>query len=236
MKLVIKHKKNSNQSNKQTVSDKSTPKFQNTIADKPSGTVLPIHSDTISSKAKVIPEQRLVQVADTLNSSKKTLKDSLQTSDRKGYLTLFSDPIAQDNKSTFFMRVINFYLESGILIKAIIFLNLFFLFSSILLAIYLIYRRIRQGYIKFKQMKCQDRYRDFITDWLYEEHPAHIPASLIKELKDSVYRDVFTSELLSLHNNLTGESADKLIELFHLAGFTKYSIQKVRRPFWHLKA
>jgi hypothetical protein len=236
MKLIIRHRKNSNQNNKQTGADKPAPKFQNAIVGLPSHTILPIRSDTISSKVNLISEKSLAQLPNILNSSKKTLKDSLLTTDRRGYFTLFSDPIDQGDKTTFFKRVLNFYLESGILIKAIIFLNLFFLFSSILLATYLIYRRIRQGYIKFKQMKCQDRYRDFITDWLYEEHPARIPQSLIKELKDNVYRDVFTSELLSLHNNLTGESADKLIELFHMAGFTKYSIQKVRRPFWHLKA
>ena len=222
MKLIIKHR--------------GSDKLINPVSKKPTHIVIPVPSDTISSKAKQIPEKSLARLSDTLYSSKRILKDSLQTSDRKGYFTLFSDPIAQNNKSTFFKRVLNFYLESGILIKAIIFLNLFFLFSSIMLATYLIYRRIRQGYIKFKQLKCQDRYRDFITDWLYEEHPERIPESLIRELKDNVYRDVFMSELLSLHNNLTGESADKLIELFHLAGFTKYSIQKVHRPFWHLKA
>jgi hypothetical protein len=42
--------------------------------------------------------------------------------------------------------------------------------------------------------------------------------------------------LLSLQNNLTGESADKLVNLFHLAELDKYAIQKVNSFFWHIKA
>src|ERR1035437_2488871 len=108
MKLIIRHKRNSNQNNPLSNNPQITDHRQKT-------------------KTKLIPEKSLAQLPGTLNSSKKTLKDSLQTSDRKGYLMLFSDPITQDSKSTFFERVLNFYLESGILIKAIIFLNLFFL-------------------------------------------------------------------------------------------------------------
>jgi len=226
------------QNNKQTVKNKSTPKFENAIAGFPAHVVIPVPSDTISSKEELTSEKKgLTQLPDTSKYSEKVaLKDSLQTSDRKVFLPIYSDPLVEVSKSTFFKKVLNFYFESGFLIKAIIFLNMLFLITSIILAIWLIYRRIWLGYIKFKQMKCQDRYRDFITDWLYEEHSTSVPESLIKELKDSVYRDVFTSELLSLHNNLTGESAEKLIELFHLAGFKKYSIQKVHRSFWHMKA
>jgi hypothetical protein len=218
MKLIIKQSNGTNQTN----ASGTNPRLINPGQ----------KSDKISSKSNLTSEKSLIRLPDTSYTLKAPLRDSLQT----GFLPLFSDPLVQENKSTFFRKVLHFYLESGILIKSIIFLNLFFLISSILLAAWLIYRRIWLGYIKFKKMKCQDRYRDFIMDWLYEENTVTVPESLIKELKDNVYRDVFTSELLSLHNNLTGESAEKLIDLFHLAGFKKYSIQKVNRSFWHLKA
>jgi hypothetical protein len=197
---------------------------------------------TIESKTKDTLTSSSGQIAfkgldSTLEPSKKTQPvDSAQTASQSLFLPLLSDPVPQNVQLTFFQKAFHFYIDSSYLIKAIIFLNLFFLISSIFLALWLIYRRLKLEYIKYKKMKCQDRYRDFITDWLYEEHKNSVPVSLIKELKDSIYRDVFTSELLSLHNNLTGESAQKLIELYHLAGFRKYSIQKVRRSFWNIKA
>jgi len=160
-----------------------------------------------------------------------------ETVDAKGkvYLPLLSEPVVA-NKQSFYDIFLHFYRKANYLIKIVLFLNLFFLASVISMLIVILYRRFKDSYVDFKRTKCQDRYRDFITDWLYEEHTSFVPESLLQELRDWVNRDVFTSELLSLHANLTGDSADKLVELFHLAGLKKYSIRKASNSSWNVQA
>ncbi len=155
---------------------------------------------------------------------------------KRNFLPLFSDPLNSITSSSSYEKLQRFYNKSNYLIRIILFLNLFFLIIAIVLSIILLFRRLREGFIESKRIRCRDRYRDFITDWIYSDHLNLIPEPLMKELTDWVNRDVFTSELLSLHSNLLGESANKLTELFYLAGLPEYSIRKVKSRYWHLKA
>ncbi len=152
------------------------------------------------------------------------------------YLPFYSEPIIVTRRSTFSETLWYYYGRSSILFRIILVLNLFFIFSVVLLLILISFRRMRKGFDDLKRQKCQERYPNYIAAWLYQENTGKLPDSLEKELKDRVYRDVFTSELLTLHANLTGESADKLVALFHFAGLKKYSILKVHDSSWHVKA
>lgn len=191
----------------------------------------------ITSSEKLTSDNGLAQVPYTSKHLEKVLPpDSVITATQRNFLSIYSESVEKDRGSTFYAKVLFYYNKAHYLFKIILFLNLFFMTSVIIMFIIVFSRRLWKGYIAFKRNKCKNRYCDFITDWLYEEHTMSVPESLINELKDWVNRDVFTSELLSLHANLTGDSAEKLVELFHLAGLKKYSIRKVQHSFWHVKA
>ena len=183
------------------------------------------------------PKIGLVQLPDTSHYPEKTpVKDSLLIVSQPTFLPMYSGSVEKEIKSTFLEKVLYYYHKSSYLFRIIFFLDVFFIISVFILSIVLLSRRLHEGYVEFIRNKCQDRYRNFITGWLYEEHNGSVPQSLLKELNKRVYREVFTSNLLSLHANLTGESAEKLVELFHLAGLKKYSIKKVKNSLWHVKA
>jgi LysM repeat protein len=195
------------------------------------------HSAQNNSDDTLSPKSGFFQVPDTLKKPEQTpAKDSVIIADQPPFLPIYTDLPEKEIKSTFYEKVLYYYHKSNYLFRIILFLNFFFLLSVVILSIVLLYRRLLDGYIKYMRNKCQDRYRDFITGWLYEEHKDSVPESLKRELKNRVYRNVFTSDLLSLHANLTGESAERLIELYHLAGLKKYSVMKVRNSLWHVKA
>jgi len=189
------------------------------------------------AKNKLTLYTGLVAIQDATDSLKNIqVPDSLIAVSGNNYLPLLSESFETDTAFSFSEIVLHFYNNASSFITIILFLNLFFLASVVSLLIVILNRRLRDGYVDFKKSKCLDRFRDFITDWLYEAHLSSVPESILQELKDDVNRDVFTSELLSLHANLTGDSADKLVELFHLAGLKKYSIRKASHSSWNVKA
>ncbi|HZK68934.1 MAG TPA: LysM peptidoglycan-binding domain-containing protein [Paludibacter sp.] len=191
----------------------------------------------LAAKNKLTSDTGMVAINDTSDSHKNIqMPDSLIAVSGNNYLPLLSESSETDTASSFSEIILHFYNSASSFITIILFLNLFFLASVASLLIVILNRRLRDNYIDFKKSKCLDRYRDFITDWLYESHLSSVPESILQELKDGVNRDVFTSELLSLHANLTGDSADKLVELFHLAGLKKYSIRKASHSSWNVKA
>jgi len=189
-----------------------------------------------ASETKRSPNNILAQIPGTSGSLNAPLTDSLNTARQNKFLPFYSESVKGRSRTTFFGTVQYYYKRSNVLFRIILLLNGVFIFSVILLLITILFRRLMDGFDELKRKECQDRYRDYIAGWLYEEHTGEFPESLKKEFKYKVYRDFFTSELLSLHANLTGESAEKLVGLFHFAGLKKYSILKVHHSSWHLKA
>lgn len=193
--------------------------------------------NSAAAETKRSPDTILAQVPGTSGSLiKASLTDSLHTARQNKFLPFYSESVKSRSGTTFYGTVLYYYKRSNVLFKIIIVLNLVFILSVIILLITILYRRLMDGFDELKRKECQDRYRDYIAGWLYEEHTGAFPESFKKEFLDRVYRDFFTSELLSLHANLTGESAEKLVGLFHFAGLKKYSIIKVHHSSWHLKA
>ena len=133
-------------------------------------------------------------------------------------------------------KIYAFYTKSTFIFKIFLFVNLFFLISSIALLLLILYTRINKKIINNKVDKCLDRYRNFITGWAYNENSEIEKETIFSEIRNKIKREVFTTELLSLHSNLSGESADKLVDLFHRAGLKKYSIKKIHSHKWNLKA
>jgi len=133
-------------------------------------------------------------------------------------------------------KIYVFYSKSTFIFKIFLFVNIFFLISSIVLLLLILFTRVKKKIIKNKVDRCLERYRDFITGWAYNENSEIEKETIFSEIRNKIRREVFTTELLSLHSNLSGESADKLVDLFHKAGLKKYSIKKIHSHKWNIKA
>lgn len=155
--------------------------------------------------------------------------------------TNFYSPVVKEdkiveNQQSKSETIYDFYLRSTFIFKIFLFLNFAFLISSLFLLFVILFVRLKKKIIRNQIEKCQDMYRDFISGWVYNEYSDVQKERLFSELHNKVKRDVFTTELLSLHSNLVGESADKLVDLFGLAGLKKYSIRKIHSRKWNIKA
>ncbi|GEM_PF-1330447 len=194
----------------------------------------------VSNPGLVIPQVKdttLVQQPDTLKIRGGTiLNDSLRKSYSSRFLPIMSENEVTYADSSFNRKVWFYYDKSGYVFRIILILNLFFLFSATVMAAVILFRRIRSSRIRHIQNNCRDKYREFLAYWLYDDHANSVPESLGTELSEKIHREVFVEELLSLHSNLLGESADILVNLFYFNGLDKYSIQKVLDKKWYVKA
>jgi hypothetical protein len=75
-------------------------------------------------------------------------------------------------------------------------------------------------------------YQEELTSYLFEEDTK----IEFTNISNPLNREFFINELLSLHNNLYGESATKLRELYFSLGLNKDSLRKVNSSLWHKKA
>ncbi len=138
--------------------------------------------------------------------------------------------------SALYERITGFYHNSNFLYKAILFLSLLFLSTTVILAFIIFLTRIYKSFNRRKINKCREKCIDFIAECAYSNQKENIPGPILKNLKIKKKRDIFTSELLSLHSNLVGDSASKLVSLFYITGLKKYSIRKIYSFRWHVKA
>ena len=194
----------------------------------------------VSNPALNLPQVKdttLVQHQDTLKISGDSIPtDSLRKNYPIRFLPTMSETEVSYADSSFNRKVWFYYDKSGYVFRIILFLNMFFLFSATVMAVVILYRRIRSSRIRHIQNSCRDKYREFLAYWLYDDHANSVPESLGTELSEKIHREVFVEELLSLHSNLLGESADILVNLFYFNGLDKYSIQKVMNKKWFVKA
>ena len=129
--------------------------------------------------------------------------------------------------------MISCYKGSNFFLQAFMIVNIVFVISSVFVVLLILSIRVSKRMTRKKIDECRLRYLDFITKWAYGENNSINFNSLLFEMKNKINREVFTNQLLSLHSNLVGESADRLVVLFHKAGLKKYSIKKIHSFHWY---
>jgi hypothetical protein len=111
-----------------------------------------------------------------------------------------------------------------------------FILTLISLLVIIILHRVRDIRITNARNLLIVRYQEMITGLLFEDIDTIDYSRLKGELADPFKCEIFINELLDLHKNLSGESAEKLNKLYLDLGLTTYSIQKLYTNKWHIIA
>lgn len=165
-----------------------------------------------------------------------TLARTLINTHRQEIIPIYHETGKTKKSQSIRETILDYYKKSNIFYRLIIYVNLFFILSSIILSSIVLARRLYKLSLRSKVDKIRERYRDILIEWIYEEQGESVIKFLIKEFRYRINRNIFTTELLSLHSNLTGDSADKLVDLYLRSRLKKYSIKKTRCWLWNIKA
>ena len=142
-----------------------------------------------------------------------------------------ADPVLQSSGSTLEnlrMRFNQASLKVKILVVILIYLvaSILILFVSILIHRHIKTRQRR----KIRELK--DEYQEQLASFLFDDEVERIE---FRGINKKANRQIFIDELMELHNNLHGEVADKLKDLYFNLELHKDSLSKVYKGKWYLK-
>ncbi|TVQ14979.1 MAG: hypothetical protein EA361_06800 [Bacteroidetes bacterium] len=129
---------------------------------------------------------------------------------------------------TLFHRFVEASLKVKILVVILVYLvvSILVLFISILINRYL---KTRQ---RQRRKELKDEYQEQLASFLFDDEVEKIE---FRGINKKLNREIFIDELMDLHNNLHGEVADKLKDLYFNLGLHKDSLNKLYKGKWYQK-
>jgi hypothetical protein len=156
---------------------------------------------------------------------------NLQTASQNG------GPTVQNNPSTEGFSPVRWFVETyeqaRLRVKILIVILTYLLISLIALFLIIIINRTIKTRQRRQAEKMKHTYQEELTTFLFGEDDQPFEFTGINY---NVNRDIFINELLSLHNNLSGEAATRLRDLYFNLGLYKDSLSKVNNSRWDIKA
>ncbi|GEM_PF-1167726 len=142
-------------------------------------------------------------------------------------------PGNSQNPSGLWSRFIETYRTSGLKVKILLVILIYLIFSLLSLFTIIIVNRTLKTRKRRQAKKMKEIYQEELTNFLFGEegHPYEFTG-----IKFNANREIFLNELLSLHNNLYGEAANRLRDFYFNLGLYKTSLAKVQARRWDLKA
>lgn len=125
------------------------------------------------------------------------------------------------------------YQKAGLKVKILVGIVIYLLFSLMLLLLFILINRTIKTRERKQASDIKGIYQDELTNFLFGEENQTFEFTGINH---EVNRDIFINELLSLHNNLYGEAANRLRDLYFNLELYKDSLRKVNYRKWNLKA
>lgn len=122
------------------------------------------------------------------------------------------------------------------LLYILIIMMFYFILSILVLLVIVIIRRFRLIRHEHKLKQLREKYAGILTAYIYSDFTIDLSVMLKYEMKNKQHREIFMEQMLDLHSNLSGETADSLVALYHKTDLKKYTIQKVLNKNWHIKA
>ena len=130
-------------------------------------------------------------------------------------------------------RFVNRYQQASLKVKILVVIVIYLVVSLFLLLIYIIVNRTIKTRERRQAREMKDIYQEELTNFLFGEENQTFEFTGIHH---NVNREIFINELLSLHNNLYGEAANRLRDLYFNLELYKDSLQKVSSGRWNKKA
>lgn len=162
--------------------------------------------------------------------------DSSEATDTAGnYLMYLSIPHYPKAKLSLIEEAINYFHSISLILKTLVIMTIFFLFSIISLFTFVLFKRSYERIITNKKAAVKARYSEFLARYLYSDEEYELPDHMLLQMHKKFYREIFMDLLLDLHSNITGEISDKLIGLYNLLNLKRFSIAKVYNRNWHIK-
>ncbi len=147
-------------------------------------------------------------------------------------LAFGEDSDASENLSLW-QKFKNQYQQAGLKVKILVVIVIYLLFSLMMLLLYILINRTIKTRERKQASEIQGIYQDELTGFLFGEENQTFEFTGINH---EVNRDIFINELLSLHNNLYGEAATRLRDLYFNLELYKDSLRKVNNRKWNVKA
>lgn len=128
---------------------------------------------------------------------------------------------------------VNLYQQATLKVKILLAIVIYLTISLILLFIFIIVNRTIKTRERRQAKEIKDIYQEELTNFLFGEDNQTFEFTGIHHEGN---REIFINELLSLHNNLYGEAANRLRDLYFNLELYKDSLQKVSSGRWNTKA
>lgn len=129
-------------------------------------------------------------------------------------------------------RLANRYREAQAKTQILVFFLLYFALSFISLFTFIIINRTIKTKRRQRAQRLRDAYQEQLADYLFGDD------SMMPEFQDlniPFNRNILLGEILGLHANISGESAEKLRDLYFNLGFHRDSLKKAYSRKWYVK-
>jgi hypothetical protein len=197
--------------------------------------------NNLNNNYNVVPGQQLILFHEKsepeISIGRESRKPAVYYGTKK-YLAIFSDDFNFQKRkaSSLPAEVKSYYEYSGSKVRIIFLLIAYFLILLILLIALISINRISIERAKKKKENFGILYREYITGWLYYDKTRIDLNDLRNDLLDRDKREIFVENLLSLHTNFIGESAEMLADLYQQLDLKKYALIKASNRKWHYRA
>ncbi len=147
-------------------------------------------------------------------------------------LAVGQEPVSIENLSLW-QKFVTRYQQASLKVKILVGIVVYLIFSLTLLLLFILINRTIKTRERKQASNIKSIYQDELTNFLFGEEDQTFEFTGINHEKN---RNIFINELLSLHNNLYGEAANRLRDLYFNLELYKDSLRKVNYRKWNLKA
>lgn len=124
-------------------------------------------------------------------------------------------------------------------IRILLAVTLVFLMVILVLLAVILGSRIYKTSRVIKRDQLRKKYQEVFRQLLFEDNitgPGIKDAFDVKDLKNTFHREIIREEIIHLHENFTGETAERLEEIYMRLNFHFDSIQKLKSRKWYFIA
>ena len=141
--------------------------------------------------------------------------------------------VGQNSLNNAWQWFVNRYQIASLKVKILVVIVIYLLISLFFLFLFIMVNRTIKTKQRRHAQKMKELYQVELTDYLFGEENQSFGFTGIK---NNTNREIFINELLSLHNNLYGEAASRLRDLFFNLELYKDSLNKTHNRRWNIKA